>query len=204
MTDMNVKLTAGKINLSRSSQTLTSFKVTEPFSKVFASSSGKTGPGKKSYAKSTAHPELGGGFTTADVLHPEGTIVLLQAMRTRNGAGYASAGLFLRLRSHAAMLAIKSVLPTGPESLLGDQILAFSGCADLISVEELRTLGIEVPRSYVNNYMEQEEVDELFSIQVIRAESQPAPSMVRIATSKGVVTKAVASEPVRRIRVRRS
>jgi hypothetical protein len=61
-----------------------------------------------------------------------------------------------------------------------------------------------VPRSYISNYMAKDETDELFEIQTIRAESQPAPNLVRIATSEGVVLKAMAAEPVRRVRIRRS
>jgi hypothetical protein len=203
MAERNVKVTFGKITLSHSGGTIATMKVTPPFAKTSAATSGKAGLGGKSYSKATRH-DIGGGFSTVDVIHPDGTVILVQAARTLNGLGYANAGIFLRLRETAAMIVIKAKLPHGPESILGDQIIAFSGCADVMTPEQLKSLDVEVPRSYISNYMAKDETDELFEIQTIRAESQPAPNLVRIATSEGVVLKAMAAEPVRRVRIRRS
>lgn len=200
----SIKVSYGKINLTRSCGTLASFKVVAPFVRTSAANSGKSDPGKRQYVNATAHRDIGGGFTSADVIHEESTVIMVQGSRTRGGMRVADACLFLRLRTNAAFIVIKFKLPTGPESIMGDNHIAFSGCADFMNIEQLRALGIEVSNSFSKNYMAPEEVAELFETQVIRAETSPGPNFVRVATSQGVELKAMAAEPIRRIRLRRT
>lgn len=91
---------------------------------------------------------------------------------------------------------------TGPETLLGDSFNAFLGHADVLAYNELRVLGIEIPRKYRAAYMQEDELAENFEIEIVSPGSTERPVFIAVATSQGVEFKATAPEPVRRIRLR--
>lgn len=197
-----VKLCYGKINLVNSGGTLGAFQLKPPFVRAMATQSGAL-MGKPIYSNASRFPDIGGGFTTKNISHPPGTVIMIQASRTRRAHRMADGIIFLRLRAQAAVLVVKMKLPTGPDSILGEYQIAFTGRADVLSVEELASMDILVPNNIQHLYLNMEEIDELFEIEEIGAEITPAPTLVRIATSQGVQLRAVADEPVRRLRLRR-
>lgn len=197
----DVRLTFGAINLPAASATLACFKVDPPFSRSTAINTGRVK--NKDYMQSTRFKDIGKGFTSATVAHPEGSIIMLKAGRTRGGVRIADAAIFLRLRDTAALRHITMRLPLGEESLLGDSMIAFTGKADILSVEELRPAQIDIPRSFVTTFMDQAEIDELFIINVISPELESAPRLQRVITSQGEQMMALPPEPVRRVRTAR-
>jgi len=202
---MEATIAYGKINLSNASLSVASFRVQGPFKRESAVNTGKRRPGFDQYVHATAHPQIGGGFSTNRVQHEPGTILLFQISRTRNRVRISDGAIFLRLREGAAFLAVSAKLPTGRESLLGDQYIIFQGNADLLSVEELKTSGLEIARQYERNFMSREEIEENFQINIVSPESTPRPSLQRVVSDGKVVVREMAQEPVRRIgRLRRS
>lgn len=198
-----ISVAFGKVNLKRASGTLASWKLEAPFKRTTAVGTGKSDAGGKTYSQATPHPTIGGGFTTAQVRHPEGTIIMLQASRTRNGMRVADACFCLRLRENAAFRLVKVKIPHDRESLLGDTFVAFTGNADLLTLADLKALGIDIPKQWVSNFFAPDEVEELFEHEVIRLETTPPPSYVRVTTTEGTEVKAMAAERIRRVRVRR-
>lgn len=196
-----VKVAYGKVNLKDAGGTLGCFRIEPPFQRMPAAQVGRR-HGNPSSQPASIYPAAGGGFTTSNVGFDDGTVIMIQASRTRARMRYADGVIFLRLREQAAYIIVKNLLPTGRDSLLGDQFVAFAGCADVIGVDELKSMNFEVPRM-LNGYLEQDEIDLLFRVETIREAITPAPSLVRVATSRGVELKAMATEPVRRLRLRK-
>lgn len=200
----NITVSFGKVNLATALHTLASFRVTPPFVRDSAANTGRVDVQGTQYAAATRHPEVGGGFTTKSVAHDEGTVILLQASRTRNRMRTADAGLFLRLRSSAPKIMVRTVLPTGPESVLGDRFISFIGNADILTLEELKALGFEIPRGWVSAYMQEDEIGELFLFEELAKQTAPRPTFVRIVTANGVEVRAIQPERARRLRIRRN
>ena len=198
-----VSLTYGKINLKNSSLTLASLRITAPFKRESAANTGRAEQHSKDFIQSTRFRDIGGGFTRQRVIHPSGTLLSVQATKTKNGVLNAEAVILLRLRTGADMLSINIKLPTSPDSLLGDTLQAFVGEADIISWDELRILGIDCPKSYQNRYGNEDEIDELLEINVVRKGNISKPQLVAVATSEGTVVRAVGTEAVRRVKIRR-
>lgn len=201
MADVTARLTYGRINLKRQSQRLAVFKVTPPFNTDSGTNSGRRINVHPS-VQATSYPD-GGGFSTHAVAHAEGTVILLQASRTNNACPAADGWVFIRLRESGPKLQVFLNLVTGPESVLGDRLVVFSGNGDVLAREELDVLGFHLPGRKAENYLKAEEVDELFTAVEISPGTASRPSYVRIATAKGVEVKAVAAEPIRRMRIRR-
>lgn len=198
-----VTLAFGKINLSKSSQTVAALRLKAPFLRDTASQTGKADLSSRQFIQATRYRDIGGGFSRQIVEHPAYTLILLQSSRTKNGQLFAEGSLILRLREGADMLSISAILPTGPESVLGDRIQVFVGEADICLPEELTLLGVAIPKYYVDRYMNQEEIDELFDVSVVRQGLINKPRLVGVATSEGMVVRAVGEEAPRRIRLRR-
>lgn len=195
--------TYGKVNLSNKSGSLGVFKVCDGFRRESAVTSGRVEHSSKSHIQATRHSDIGGGFTRQRVEHEEGTVLVCQATFTKNGRVHAEGAIFLRLRGGADMIQINYLPPRGPESIISESIQAFLGEADILSWEEIRLLGIDVPRQYKQRYGEREEIDELFHVEVIRPGTIGKPTLVAVATSEGTVIKAVGTEAPRRVRFRR-
>lgn len=204
MTKMaGVSVTYGKIVLSKSGQTVSSFRLKAPFQKDSAAQVGTVDLRSKESMAATRYRDIGGGFTRQRVELPANSLILLQISRTKNGTSYADAAIILRLREGADVLSISAKLPVGPESVLGDALQIFAGSADICDMGELQLLGIRIPKYYADRYMAQEEIDELFEISVVRPGLIAKPTLHAVATSEGVVIKAVGEEATRRIRLRR-
>lgn len=189
----------GSINLSNKSMSVASFKVSPPFQRVTASTSGRVRQRSSQPATSGGH---GGGFSQTISEFEEGTVILYQASKSRRGSLVSQGSIFLRLRKSAPLLQVIAKLPTGPEGVLGDSFTVFTGHADLLNADELRVLGIEVARKYRAAFMVEAEVGENFAIRELAQGTAPKPVLIAVATSTGVEIKATAAEPNRRIRLR--
>jgi hypothetical protein len=193
----------GKATLSTSTTTLSAYRVQPPFARDSLVTSGMRNRGTSSMHNVGQHGEINGRMYMDTVWHDPGTIVLLTASKTFRGITQSDGGILLRLRVGAAHLNIQAALPTGLDNYLGPSFCMFSGCADLLSVEEADVLGIRIPRGYIEKFFDPEQIEERFSVTEIAAETIPRPEFMVVATPTGTKIKEVAHAPSRRIRIRK-
>lgn len=203
MNGVDTRITYGRINLRNQGGMVACFKLEPPFKWVSAANSGRMRQGTRTSVSATDEPEIGKGFTSQVVEHPEGTVIMIQAGRTRRGAPIADSYLFLRLRSSGPCTHVQFKLPVDDTCLLGDRIVAFSGRADVMTYEQLRVFGYDMPATRQAAYLSEEERDELFVIGEIAPETAPRPGFQAVITNRGVRTEAVSLEAPRRLRLRR-
>lgn len=194
-------LAYGACNYRDGSGSYTAFKVTPPFTRVQAVAAGaKEGRPENIPA---GNLEMHKGFARCQVRYPNGTIILVQMTRKRSGSVVADGALFLRLRAGAALISVRAKLPISIDNIIGENILVFQAYADILSEEELDFVGIEPERSYVRRYMELDEVSECFSVTEVSPQREAPPRIQEVYGSQGVVQVEAASEPMRRLRIRR-
>lgn len=198
-----VSVCYGKIVLKNAGQSVAALRITAPFKKESATQTGRAEMSSREFMQATRYRDVGGGFTRQRVMHPEGTVIALQATRTRGGVNFAEGAIFLRLRSDADHLLITSILPHGQESILGDRIQIFQGAADILTPEEVSILGLHMPTMYRKRYFNQDELDELFDISVVRKGNVTKPQLVALTTSEGPVVRVIGQEAGRRIKIRK-
>lgn len=200
MEKQNIQIAYGKANLSNMLATYGAMKVTAPFDRVSAATTGV----KLGYPNTTrvGRHEHNGVIVSCGVQHDNGTILLLTASWKRGGASIRDGAIFLKLRHGAAHYNIVAKVPVGQESLSGDTFIMFSGCADILNINDLKVLGIEASRSYIGRFMDMEELGECFSITQIAREVIPRPTLSAISTPGGIELREVAQEAPRRLRLR--
>jgi len=137
------------------------------------------------------------------VAQPEGTIFLLQSRWVRNASPIRDGAVFVRLRATGPLWQIKAKMPMSAENILGDSFVAFEGRADVLTIEELRTAGVEIPTQYEKRFMSHEEVDECYVFDRLSDETQPRPVLRTINGADGPKVVEVAPTPARRMVFRR-
>jgi len=201
MSKATVTIGFGKANMSNTLATYGAMKVSAPFARISAVTSGAS-RGAQSRMQ-VGQFEHTGVLITAPVEHPLGTVILLQASWKRNGAPLREGALFLRLRVGAPLYNIMAFIPTGWENMCGDRFMMFSGYADILNAEELEQQMIEINNSYIRRFMEEEEIGECFEILESQPESIPRPSLKAISTPTGIQMREIADTPTRRIILKR-
>lgn len=191
----------GKVNLSSQLATFSSMKITPPFQRVSAATSGRAA-GQRSTTQ-VGDWEGNGVLISAPVSHPSGTVVLLQSKWMRRGIPVRDGAIFMRLRPGAAVHNIIATLPVGHESRCGDSFIMFSGPADIMTLDELRLVNLDIPRGYADRFGAEEELAECFRIVRISPETIPRPAISAVATPTGIEMRELAQEPKRRLIVRR-
>lgn len=200
---VQIRVAFGAIVLKGKSATLATFKLQRDLERVSALQSGRSDPKTRSFLQSTTSKDYGKGFTQGNVAHDEGTIIQIQGRRTLGGVPTADQIMFMRLRADAPLYIIKLKLPLDPTSMLGDTMMAFTGRADILTFEEMRAMGYDIPRQTKSQYMDPEELDEVYEINEASPATGARPVFTQIATAKGVQVVEVAAPPERRIRIRR-
>lgn len=203
MANVSSTMAYGRVNLEGRSLQAACLRVNMDFSRDSAVNSGKRDPMQRRNHPVSRH-STEGGFTAEVVTHPEGTILLFTANQTLRAMPYAQAGLFIRLRNDGDMISVKLRIPTNHLTILGDRFEVFRGRGDVLSDEDLRNLGVDVPPKWSRTYRQKSEIAELYSVDVI-AKGKPMPKVhvakVQTATGEEIVT--LAAEPVRTVRRRR-
>lgn len=194
-----VAVTIGSVNLSTSGGTLSCFKLDRPFKRDSILSVAKGS--RTSYRESTGAPR-GGKFMTTAIPLEDGDVVMVQGRRTQNGLILSDAVMFFRARSTGPLTSLLFKPPEG-QHFLGRRLEAFQGRGDLLSLDQMTALGYQVPRKFVDTYLQEEEIEELFDTETIGQGSVPTPEFATVATEDGLKVVAMAREPARRIRVRR-
>lgn len=193
----------GKANFSNVVATVAALKVETPFNRVSAMTSGVAVSGSKTWIPAGLH-EMNAGFTRLRTEHENGRIILLQAAWNRGGSPLREGAIFIRLRHGAPLYEISARVPTSQGNVCGDIVQVFEGTGDILSPDEMKVAGIEIPRFYAQRYLSEEEIMECFRISLIRGETVARPSLQSVVTSAGIEVREVANLPQRRIRIRRS
>ncbi len=199
MPTMMVTLGFGRANLTSVLATYACFKVTKPFNRITAVTSGQYRG--RSVTQVGQHDHCG-QLISSNVEHAPGTIILLQTKMMAGVEIMCEGGLFLRLRAGAPLYNVIAAVPTGNGNLCGDSFMMFSGNADIMNTEALAQAGLDVSRGYVSRYMDMEELSECFRIVRVSGETAPRPLVEEVATPMGVVRREMASAPARRLILR--
>lgn len=132
----------------------------------------------------------------------EGAILMLQASTTFQGSPYNNGCLLLSLREEAPLIKV-DVITTPNTNATYQLVPAFSGKADILPVEEAKDYGIVMPKNFINNYFDEEELEELFDINTL-TEGTRRPELIAVRNAKGEERKvSVVKEEGRRVRIRR-
>ena len=196
-----VTLGFGAANYPSIRMTTGNMRVRPPFIRESAVTSGKpSGIGMYTLA---GRVSAFGSWSSRPVEHPEGTIILLQSGWKRAGAPLRDGAIFIRLRDGAPEYKIHSKVPLCAENACGDRLLAFHGRGDILSPDELIMYSIEANSSYRNKFMQADEIDECFIIEITAAETAPRPALkaVIVDGERKVIETAVAAP--RRLTFRR-
>lgn len=134
----------------------------------------------------------------------DGVVLCIQASTTVSGTPYNDGAIFLHLDHNAPLLKVDVSLRPNRDAVY-DNITAFVGRGYLIKREELRkNYNIQLRTSYLSRYMDEEEVDELFTVNTISTGAD-RPEFIQVRSSKGKDTVAAIRAPARRrIRLRRN
>lgn len=196
-----VSLGYGKVNYKNVSATYAAMRVSPPFDRVTAITSGVRA-GQQTVTRAGTWDGAGALISTP-VMHELNTVILLQVKHLRGMSIVREGGLFLRLRHGAPLYTVIASVPMDADNICGDSFQQFSGHADILNAEDLKRIGIEVPRSWLSRYMDREELSECFRILVTAPETIPKPATGLIATPTGVEVREVAQPPKRRMIIRR-
>lgn len=201
--EQNVVMSFGKIVLKTHRATIAALRVRAPFDRVSAIDSSRKLPGTRLVQGCSRNPKVNGCMISDTCIIPDGTFILMQSTWQRGAAFVRQGAVLLRTRSNGPLLNVLARLPTGPESILGDEYSVFRGNADIISAEEARVHRIEIPGNYIRQYFVQAEIDECFEVRELAPERARKPEVSLVATSSGLVVTESVATPVRRLRIRR-
>jgi hypothetical protein len=192
----------GKANLEVSLSTYAALKLEKPFSYKSAVLTGRQISGSR-HDQPIGPLSHSGGIVSQKVEHDNGVVIIMQTQWKRNGSPIRDASLFVRLRAGAPLYSIIALLPTGRGNTFGDRFQFFCGMGDILTLNELKVAGYEVPNRYADNYMNPEEIGECFIVNKLRDQTQAKPTLTAIATAEGIQMKEVAQAPARRLRLQK-
>jgi len=192
----------GRANYSTSSTSFACLKVAAPFVRSSGATSGKLVNGTKSWQLAGPNQSYG-GFSHSRVEHHAGTVLLFQGTRMSGGFPVSEGAIFLRLRDSGPLYEVYGRLPTSPQNVIGDEVTLGILRADMLTLDDLKLLGIEVPRTFRQRFLQGDEIAEMLSVSELQSETKPRPQMVAVATASGIQVQEVAAAPSRRLRFRR-
>lgn len=202
MSVQQVTLGFGKANFPVTYASFTCQRVTAPFVRDSGVSSGRSLGFNTGQEYMVGTIKERGSVYVRPVEHPQGQVLLLQAGWKRNGVSIRDGAIFLRLREGAAKWEIRFKIPLDNGNVIGADFVGFVGHADMLTAEDMGTFGFEVPRSYRQKFMSDEEVEECFTIRRLDDERAPRPNLMVVGTGKEAKVVEVAQQPRRRIIMR--
>lgn len=203
MSVQQIKLGFGKANFRITLATFACQRVTAPFVRESGVTSGRSLGFNAGHEYMVGAIREWGSVYNRDVEHPQGTVLLLQAAWRRSGVPIRDGAIFLRLREGAPKWEIRFKIPLDQGNVIGSDFIGFLGHADLLTHEDMGTFGFEVPRSYRQKFMSDEEVEECFTIRQAESERLPRPNLMIVGAGKDAKVVEVAQEPRRRLAIRR-
>lgn len=198
MSSTVLDMSFGRINLAAESLTLSAWMVEEGFKKQSAVTAGRRQKGTQRFLAATTHVATGKGFTSDQVTHDDGTIILLEARGTRNGLRRNEAGLFLRVRHDGPLVMVQAKLPTSSVSILGNRLSVFQGRADVLTVDEAYEYVPDLPNHYVRDFMDAEDIATAFIVTKVKPEVRARPNLEAVVTSDGKTELVEVSAPIQR------
>lgn len=134
---------------------------------------------------------------------PDGTVMLITANQTREGAGYADTALILRRRETGPLLRVNIRMCSDPNAVM-TELPAFTGRADILSVDEAKEYGYSFEPGYIKRFFDPEDADILLDISELAPQVAQPPEKVTVDVGQGEKRAvAIPSAPGRRIRTRR-
>lgn len=132
-----------------------------------------------------------------------GVIICVQATTNVNGAPYNAGATFIRLDADGPYIRVRVLLRPSRDARF-NQIDAFMGRGHILDPEELPSYGVKLTRSYLDNYTDGEEIEELFVVEEL-SEGCSKPQIVNVRM-RGGESKSIAlpTEVRRKLRVRKS
>lgn len=203
MSVQQVTLGFGKANFPNTYASFTCQRVSAPFVRDSGVSSGRSMGFNSGQEYMVGAVTEHGSVYVRPVEHEQGRVLLLQTGWRRNGVPIRDGAIFLRLRETAAKWEIRFKVPLDHGNVIGADFIGFTGRADILSADELGTFGLEVPRSYRQKFMSEEEVDECFVLRRLEEERSPRPNLMIVGAGKEAKIVEVAQAPSRRIVMRR-
>jgi hypothetical protein len=200
MSEQLVSVGYGRENFKTTSVSLAAFVVTEGFNRTLPSKTFKRNGTCQKFPASV-HPEVNGYLFLDSVHVPEGTVVMVQAQHKVNGSGFRDGAMFIHTRADGPMLAVKARLPTAQESTLTGDFLVFQGRGEIMTAEELESLGMEPPASWARAFLSEEEVEECYKVELIAPAIRDKPD-TEIVTDREGQHVVVPKRPGRKIRLR--
>lgn len=199
--EITVSVGYGRVNLKQCICLLSSMLISPDFRQNSASASGrKMGAMTRTQV---AAEEDAGILLSAKVALPVGSIINL-TVKWMNGARPLRDGsLFFRLRGDGPLYQVMAMIPTDRDTICGDRFSIFTGNADLLTLADLQEAGIHVPPSYVDRFMDPQEITESFRLLQLAPERAPKAKRQQITTPTGIQMVEVAQAPRRRIIVRK-
>lgn len=157
---------------------------------------------RKTWASTDGYEDHGAWYEEA-IYSADGALLLLKAQESFQAVPRAQAGVFLELNQHAPLVRINVKL--SPHRLAAkEDIDAFIGRAFILSPEEVRARGYKVRDSFINNFFDQEEIDELVEVEELM-EGAEKPAVDKVTDSSGEEkTVLIAQQPKRKLKMRRS
>lgn len=200
MSEQVISVAFGRETFSSSSVSLSAFVTTAPFKRELPSKAYKR-QGALQVFPASAHPDVNGNLYMDTVRVPDGVILILQCSHKQHASPILDGALILRTRATGPMLAVYASLPTSPEAINTGQFLTFQGRADRLTPEEAEEAGLELPTHWKRAYLDDEEVDECFTVNVLANETAAKPRMEVIGDGEDAIV--VQARPGRRLRARR-
>lgn len=198
----SISIGFGKTSFSRSSVSLSAHAVEAPFARQFPSKV-YSRRGKLQSFPASQYPDINGTMYLDTLEIPnDGGIIMLQNSHRMRGSPIRDGAVWLRLREQGPALTVTAILMPSHESLLGERFLCFQGRADLISLEDAAESGIQPGPSWVDGFMQEDEIAACFEIHELSPELSPKPKLERVRTMSGGEVTLTVSQPGRRIRVK--
>ena len=193
----------GKATFPSASITLAGFAVEAPFIRTLASKA-LTKHGSTVRIPVSNYADIDGWLFNDTIQVPDGAILMIQMSQKYRGSGLRDGAIFIRSREGGAAIMITATIPSDPRSTLTSNThQVFLGNGDVLDVEELAELGITPGKSFIQAFMDPEEVAECYNIRVIKEAVSAPPKEEKHVTPEGnVVTLRVERTP-RRMRIRK-
>ena len=199
-----VRIGFGTYNFKSLSGRLSVSVVTAPFIRKLAGQGAVPRHGTPTRYIAGEYPEVNGALYSQLLLPPDGTILMVKYSKIVNGRPSADGAMFVRTREGAGRVVISANIMASPESLLGETFVQFQGRGDVLSYGELIRLGIDVPKNFRFNNMDEEELAECFTITHEDSPRKAALDIIEMETASGEKKVIVTEKPQRRMRVRRT
>lgn len=202
MAEQLISVGFGKETFTTASASLSAFVVEAPFERTLPSKKYKR-QGQCQRFPASQYPEVNGYLYLDSVAQvPDGTVIVLQASHRYRATPLRDGAVFIALRSTGPLLSVNAKLPSAIEATISGNFLVFQGRGDILRADELAAYGIEPPKNYLRGFLDEEEVDECYTIKETAPaiEARPVFEVQQDADGETVLVR---QRPKRKLSLRR-